>query len=113
VSTPPGTAKVDLRPNVGYGFWIFLLSDIVMFSAFFATYAVLSGATAGGPTAAQLFDIRNVQIETACLLLSSFSCGIASLAVEQRYHRRTQVALLATGLLGVTFWLSRCASLPG
>src|SRR6202011_830110 len=98
------------RIVVGYGFWIFLLSDIVMFSAFFATYAVLSGATAGGPTAAQLFDLRNVQIETACLLLSSFCCGIASLAVEQRYHRRTQVALLATGLLGVTFWLSRCAS---
>ena len=91
------------RIVVGYGFWIFLLSDIVMFSAFFATYAVLSGATAGGPTAAQLFDIRNVQIETACLLLSSFCCGIASLAVEQRYHRLTQVALLATGLLGLAF----------
>ena len=91
------------RIVVGYGFWIFLLSDIVMFSAFFATYAVLSGATAGGPTAAQLFDIRNVQIETACLLLSSFCCGIASLAVEQRYHRLTQVALFATGLLGLAF----------
>jgi cytochrome o ubiquinol oxidase subunit 3 len=60
-------------------------------------------STAGGPTAAQLFDLRNVQIETACLLLSSFSCGVASLAVEQRYHRLTQVALLATGLLGLSF----------
>ena len=88
---------------VGYGFWIFLLSDIVMFSAFFATYAVLNGATAGGPSAAQLFDLHNVQIETACLLLSSFTCGIASLAVAQHYHRLTQLALLATGLLGLAF----------
>ena len=88
---------------VGYGFWIFLLSDIVMFSAFFATYAVLAGATAGGPSAAQLFDLRNVQIETACLLLSSFCCGIATLAVEQRHKRLTQLALLATGLLGLAF----------
>ena len=91
------------RIVVGYGFWIFLLSDIVMFSAFFATYAVLAGATAGGPGAAQLFDLRNVQIETACLLLSSFSCGIATLAVEQRNQRLTQLALLVTGLLGLGF----------
>ena len=91
------------RIVVGYGFWIFLLSDIVMFSAFFAAYAVLAGATAGGPAAAQLFDLRNVQIETACLLLSSFCCGIATLAVEQRNQRLTQLALLATGLLGLAF----------
>jgi cytochrome o ubiquinol oxidase subunit 3 len=91
------------RIVVGYGFWIFLMSDIVMFSAFFASYAVLNAATAGGPTAAQLFDLRNVQIETACLLLSSFTCGIASLAVAQQYHRVSQLALLATGLLGLAF----------
>lgn len=48
------------RIVVGYGFWIFLLSDIVMFAAFFATYAVLVGETAGGPTGSQLFDLRNV-----------------------------------------------------
>ena len=91
------------RIVVGYGFWIFLLSDIIMFSAFFATYAVLSAATASGPTAAQLFDIRNVQIETACLLLSSFCCGIATLAVERRNLRLTQRALFLTGLLGFAF----------
>jgi cytochrome o ubiquinol oxidase subunit 3 len=91
------------RIVVGYGFWIFLLSDIVMFSAFFAAYAVLAGATASGPDAAQLFDLRNVQIETACLLFSSFSCGIATLAVEQGNARLTQLALLVTGLLGLAF----------
>jgi cytochrome o ubiquinol oxidase subunit III len=64
---------------VGYGFWIFLLSDIIMFSAFFAAYAVLVGATAGGPSGRDLFNLPNVAIETACLLLSSFTCGIASI----------------------------------
>ncbi len=52
----------------GYGFWLFLLSDIVIFAALFAAYAVLSGETAGGPTAADLFDKEHVLIETACLL---------------------------------------------
>ncbi|HEV7442527.1 MAG: cytochrome o ubiquinol oxidase subunit [Gammaproteobacteria bacterium] len=91
------------RIIVGYGFWLFLLSDIIMFSAFFATYAVLSGATDGGPTAAQLFDTRNVALETACLLASSFACGMASVAVSERNQMWTQLTLLATGVLGAAF----------
>ena len=47
------------RVVAGFGFWVFLISDIVMFSAFFATYAVLCGNTAGGPSAGQLFDLNN------------------------------------------------------
>jgi cytochrome o ubiquinol oxidase subunit III len=91
------------RITVGYGFWIFLLSDIIMFSAFFATYAVLNTATNGGPGPAQLFDKTNVAIETACLLASSFACGMASLAVAERNQTWTQICLLVTGLLGATF----------
>jgi cytochrome o ubiquinol oxidase subunit 3 len=91
------------RIIVGYGFWIFLLSDIIMFSAFFAAYAVLSGSTDGGPTPARLFDTNNVAIETACLLASSFACGMASLAVAERNQLWTQLALLATGILGLAF----------
>ncbi len=59
------TDPASKRIIVGYGFWIFLLSDIIMFSAFFATYAVLSGETAGGPSGKDLFDLHNVAIETA------------------------------------------------
>src|SRR5208337_686840 len=55
------------RVVVAYGFWIFLLSDIVMFSALFAAYAVLVHATAGGPTGAELFNQFSVAVETACL----------------------------------------------
>src|SRR5579883_3617020 len=73
------------RVIVGYGFWIFLLSDIVMFSCFFAAHAVLHDATAGGPTARQIFDLDTAALETACLLASSFSCGLASLAAYAHY----------------------------
>ena len=81
------------RIVVGYGFWIFLLSDIVMFSCFFAAYAVLQGATAGGPTAKQLFDMNTVALETGCLLASSFSCGLASLAASAHYKLKFYAAM--------------------
>src|SRR5258708_21871536 len=69
------------RVVVGYGFWIFLLSDIVMFSAFFAGYAVLNHATACRPGGVQLFNQGSVAIETGCLLASSYTCGLMSLAI--------------------------------
>ena len=72
------------RIIVGYGFWIFLLSDIIMFAAFFATYAVLSGRPRTDPSGHELFDLRGVAVETACLLLSSFTCGIASIGAWAR-----------------------------
>jgi cytochrome o ubiquinol oxidase subunit 3 len=91
------------RIITGFGFWIFLLSDIVMFSCFFAAYAVLSGQTAGGPSGAELFNLRNVAIETAFLLLSSFACGMASIAAEVRNPLWFQVAMAVTCLLGLGF----------
>src|SRR6516225_10486074 len=72
------------RIVVAYGFWIFLLSDIVMFSALFAAYAVLKRATAGGPTGAQLFNQVSVALETAFLLASSYTCGLMSLAISSK-----------------------------
>jgi cytochrome o ubiquinol oxidase subunit III len=91
------------RIVVGYGFWIYLLSDIVMFSAFFASYAVLSHATAGGPGGAQLFSQRSVAIETGCLLASSYTCGLMSLAIAQRRYAATYLAAFITFVLGVAF----------
>jgi cytochrome o ubiquinol oxidase subunit 3 len=91
------------RIVVGYGFWIFLLSDIVMFSAFFAGYAVLTHATAGGPGGAQLFSQRSVAIETGCLLASSYTCGLMSLAIGARRYGVTYLAALITFVLGVVF----------
>jgi cytochrome o ubiquinol oxidase subunit III len=91
------------RIIVGYGFWIFLLSDIVMFSAFFAAYAVLVGATAGGPNGKQLFNLTNVAVETGCLLLSSFTCGIASIGAMLRSLKTFQIAMAVTFVLGAIF----------
>ena len=93
------------RIIVGYGFWIFLLSDFIMFSAFFASYAVLSGGVDGGPGGRQLFDLSNVAVETGALLLSSFACGMASLAFEEENMLWAQVSLLVTGLFGLVFLL--------
>src|ERR1700676_1323147 len=79
-----GGGPAPKRIVVAYGFWIFILSDIVMFSALFAAYAVLSGNTAGGPTPRELFNLHNVFIETACLLFSSYTCGLGMLSAERR-----------------------------
>jgi cytochrome o ubiquinol oxidase subunit III len=91
------------RIVVGYGFWIFLLSDIVMFSAIFAAYAVLARATAGGPGGMQLFNQRSVAIETVCLLASSYACGLMSLAIDRSQYGRTYLTALITFVLGALF----------
>jgi cytochrome o ubiquinol oxidase subunit 3 len=91
------------RIVTGYGFWIFILSDIIMFAAFFATYGVLLGQTAGGPTGHDLFDLRNVAIETAFLLASSFSCGLASIAADTRSAIWFQSAMAVTCAFGLGF----------
>ena len=96
-------APASKRVVVGYGFWIFLLSDIVMFSAFFAAYAVLSHATAGGPSGMQLFNQRSVAIETGCLLASSYTCGLMQLAATSRRYTITYAMALLTFLLGASF----------
>src|SRR5215471_2867878 len=91
------------RIVVAYGFCIFLLSDIVMFSVLFAAYAVLVNATAGGPTGAQLFNQVSVAIETACLLASSYTCGLMSLAITSRRYVGTYWGAAVTFALGAAF----------
>ena len=96
-----GPARTEVV--VGYGFWLFILSDIIVFSALFAAYAVLSGQTAGGPSGAQLFDRWRVFIETACLLASSFTCGLFSMAIERRSGVGAFAGAAVTFLLGAAF----------
>jgi cytochrome o ubiquinol oxidase subunit III len=98
-----GGGPASKRIVVAYGFWIFILSDIVMFSALFAAYAVLRGNTAGGPTGAELFNLRNVFIETMCLLLSSYTCGLGALSAEQRQLTRFLIFAALTFVLGAAF----------
>ena len=88
---------------VPYGFWLFVLSDMVIFSALFATYASLVHATDGGPTTKELFDRNLVAVETMALLMSSFVCGLAMIAAKRKNMLWTQVWLVLTGVLGLVF----------
>jgi cytochrome o ubiquinol oxidase subunit 3 len=103
VSGRGGGGAAPPRTTIAYGFWIFILSDMVMFSAMFAAYAVLSGNTAGGPTGRELFNLHNVFIETACLLFSSYTCGLGMLSAERRELSRFLVFAAFTLALGAAF----------
>jgi cytochrome o ubiquinol oxidase subunit III len=98
-----GGGPAPTRTVVAYGFWIFLLSDIIMFSGLFAAYAVLSGETAGGPTGRELFNLHHVFIETMCLLVSSYTCGLGALAAERQQPDRYLVFAALTFVLGAAF----------
>jgi cytochrome o ubiquinol oxidase subunit 3 len=88
---------------VPYGFWLFVLSDIILFSALFATYASLVRATDGGPGTMQVFHRDLVAVETIALLVSSFVCGLAMIAAKRRNLWWTEAWLVLTGLLGLVF----------
>src|SRR5580692_10098404 len=98
-----GGGPAPKRIVVAHGFWIFILSDIVMFSGLFAAYAVLRGNTAGGPSGVELFDLRNVFIETMCLLVSSYTCGLGALSAERRQPARFLAFAVLTSVLGAAF----------
>ncbi|GAN53524.1 cytochrome c oxidase subunit 3 [Tanticharoenia sakaeratensis] len=94
----------DQTEEVLFGFWVFLMSDLVLFSLLFATYGTMLHSMAGGPGPKQLFDIRNAGIETVALLLSTFSFGQASLAMKyDDAPGRVQTWLLVTLGLGLVF----------
>ncbi|MDB5458572.1 MAG: cyoC [Caulobacteraceae bacterium] len=85
------------------GFWIYLMSDCLIFAALFATYAVLGRRYAGGPTGAELFDLPMVAVNTAMLLFSSITYGMAMLAAYRGRVKPTLGWLAVTGLFGCAF----------
>jgi hypothetical protein len=85
------------------GFWIYLMSDCLLFAGLFATYSVLHARTAGGPAPAGLFDLPYVLGETVFLLASSFTCGLATLAAGRRSRGATLGWLAVTFVLGLAF----------
>lgn len=98
-----GGGPAPTRIVVAYGFWIFLLSDFVLFSGLFSAYAVLSGETAGGPTGRELFNLHHVFYETMCLLVSSYTCGLGALSAERGRPGRFLIFAALTFLLGAAF----------
>jgi cytochrome o ubiquinol oxidase subunit III len=96
-----GPASIETVAS--FGFWLFLLSDIVMFSALFAAYAVLQDHVDGGPDGLKLFNRGYVLAETMCLLVSSFTCGLMALAIERRATSAFYLWGVVTFVLGATF----------
>jgi cytochrome o ubiquinol oxidase subunit 3 len=99
------------RVVTGYGFWIFILSDMVMFSAFFAAYAVLLGQTAGGPSGRELFDLHNVAIETGFLLAPGDLFGLTERLV-QLARDPVSTPMPASPALGLGFSRLKATNLP-
>ncbi|SFV28615.1 cytochrome o ubiquinol oxidase subunit 3 [Devosia crocina] len=85
------------------GFWIYLMSDCLIFASLFAIYGVLGGNYAAGPSPQHLFDLKLVAMSTAALLLSSITYGFAMLDMEEGKQKGTIIWLIITGLLGAVF----------
>jgi len=89
--------------STALGFWIYLMSDALIFATLFATYGVLSSSFAGGPTPADIFELPLVAVNTALLLVSSITYGFAMIAMQEGRLNGTRLWLVITGLLGTGF----------
>lgn len=110
LALPTGAARayhLDHEPHpengTALGFWLYLMSDCLIFAALFATYGVLGRSYAGGPGGAELFDLKLVAINTAFLLLSSITFGFAMLQKQQGKKGGTLAWLAVTGVFGLCF----------
>lgn len=92
-----------LTEKYTFGFWVYIMTDCVLFASLFATYAVLRNNTFGGPGGAELFNLPNVLVETIILLTSSFTCGLAMLAAHRNDKNQVYGWFGLTFLLGIAF----------
>jgi cytochrome o ubiquinol oxidase subunit III len=86
-----------------FGFWVYLMTDCVLFATLFGTFAVLRGSTFGGPAGSDLFSMPFVLVETLALLTSSFTCGLGLLAARRRDKQQVLLFFGITFLLGIFF----------
>jgi len=92
-----------LLAKTSVGFWLYLMTDCLLFATLFATFAVMRDATAGGPAGRDIYDMPLVLTETVILLISSFTCGVALLGMMQKNVRQVLLALISTFALGAAF----------
>lgn len=95
--------EIEANDRVLFGFWIYLMTDLLMFSVLFAAYAVLHNNTFGGESASQLFSMPVALTETLILLTSSFTSGIGMIAARQRNKTQTLLWFGITFFLGLVF----------
>ena len=96
-------AHINSRDKSIFGFWMYIMSDCLLFASLFATFAVLRANTAGGAGAADLFSLPFVLSETLILLTSSFACGLAILSMHEGRKRATIMWLMVAAALGAAF----------
>ncbi len=98
-------AEQDLKKDqtTFFGFWIYLMTDLLLFASLFAVYGVLRANTFGGPSGADIFSAPFVLTETLILLTSSFTMGLTMMAARANRKPLVLAALAATGLLGLSF----------
>lgn len=97
------TDDTNVRSRSLFGFWLYIMSDCLLFASLFATYAVLHNKTAGGAVAGELFSLPFVLVETLILLTSSFTCGLALLSMYRNEKSQTLGWLFTTLALGASF----------
>jgi cytochrome o ubiquinol oxidase subunit 3 len=95
--------EAEANDRVMFGFWVYLMTDLLMFAVLFACYAVLHGNTLGGPGGSELFSPSLALTETLLLLTSSFTCGLGMIAARQGNKKHVLVLFGITFLLGLTF----------
>lgn len=100
---PPLGATSEVYEHRAFGFWLYLMSDAIIFSLLFATYAVMISGTGGGPTGQTLFSLPRAFGETLLLLFSSVTFGFAALAVKSNKSAELLSWLLVTFVLGLAF----------
>ncbi len=98
-----GADEHHVETGTMIGFWIYLMSDCLIFACLFAVYGVLGRSYAGGPSPATLFDLPMVAVNTSMLLFSSITYGFAMLAVGEGRKGGTLMWLAVTGLFGLAF----------
>jgi cytochrome o ubiquinol oxidase subunit III len=103
MSNSQGTTEMKNTERIQFGFWLYLMSDAVLFAGLFATYAVLQNAVFGGATIHEILNLPFVLVETLILLTSSFTIGLALLAARESAVRRLIIFLFVTLLLGLAF----------
>lgn len=103
LSTSIETSEHESDQKTMLGFWVYLMTDCILFGSLFATYAVLHNNTFGGPAAGQLFSLPFVLGETLILLTSSFTCGLGMLAAHNQAKKQVLTWFGITMLLGIAF----------
>lgn len=119
-SSTTATAAVETRTEhrvsdakAIFGFWVYIMTDCVLFASLFAVYAVLHRNNFGGPSANRLFDMPLVLVETLILLTSSFTCGLAMLALKKQAKRQVLMWFGFTFILGTAFLILELSDFHG